>query len=196
MFRKVIRELSKGYRQRTGLAQALIHDPSIIILDEPTSGLDPHQIVEIRELIKRLATGKTVLLSTHIMQEVEASADRVVIISQGRTVGDGTVSELRQRAKKHERVTISAKGDAAQLQRELSGLSGAKRVEPEGEDEGYARFRVIADSGVELWREVSALARKNNWELRELRDEPLSLEETFLTLTEGASQAAAKGEAS
>ena len=195
MYRKVIRELSKGYRQRTALAQALIHDPSIIILDEPTSGLDPHQILEIRQLIKRLAKGKTVLLSTHILQEVEASADRVVIISQGRTVGDGTVEELRERAKKFERVCVAVMGPAETIERELSRLSGAKKIEPGGVENGYAHFTVFAEPGVELWREVSALAREKNWELRELYDKPLSLEETFLTLTEESSEVAGKGDA-
>ena len=195
MYRKVIRELSKGYKQRTALAQALIHDPSIIILDEPTSGLDPHQILEIRQLIKRLAQGKTVLLSTHILQEVEATADRVVIISQGRTVGDGTVEELRERAKKFERVCVAVMGPAETIERELSRLSGAKKIEPGGVENGYAHFTVLAEPGVELWREVSALAREKNWELRELYDKPLSLEETFLTLTEETSELAAKGDA-
>ena len=193
MYRKVIRELSKGYKQRTALAQALIHDPSIIILDEPTSGLDPHQILEIRQLIKRLAEGKTVLLSTHILQEVEATADRVVIISQGRTVGDGTIEELRERAKKFERVCVAVMGQAAQIERELSGLSSVKKVEPGRVENGYAHFTVLAEPGVELWREVSTLAREKSWELRELYDKPLSLEETFLTLTEETSDLAGQG---
>ncbi len=193
MYRKVIRELSKGYKQRTALAQALIHDPSIIILDEPTSGLDPHQILEIRLLVKRLAKGKTVLLSTHILQEVEASADRVVIISQGRTVGDGTLEELRDRAKKFERVCVAVKGPAKTIERELSGLSGAKKIELGGVEDGYAQFTVLAEPGVKLWREVSTLAREKSWELRELYDKPLSLEETFLALTEETSELAGKG---
>ena len=193
MYRKIIRELSKGYKQRTALAQALIHDPSVIILDEPTSGLDPHQIVEIRQLIKRLAEGKTVLLSTHILQEVEASADRVVIISQGRIVGDGTIEELRDRAKKFERVCVAVKGPAESIARELSGLSGATKVEAGTVEKGYAHFTVLGKPDVELWREVSALAREKNWDLRELYDKPLSLEETFLTLTEGASELAGQG---
>ena len=193
MFRKVIRDLSKGYRQRTGLAQALIHDPSIIILDEPTSGLDPHQILEIRELIRSLAKGKTVLLSTHILQEVEASVDRVVIISQGQMVGDGTVTELRDRAKQHERVCVSVMGEEAKIERELSGLSGAKKVEKEGVEKGCAGFTVLADPGAAILHEVGALAREKNWELRELYDKPLSLEETFLRLTEETSEFARKG---
>jgi len=193
MFRKLVRDLSKGYKQRTALAQALIHDPSVVILDEPTSGLDPHQIVEIRQLVKKLAKGKTVLLSTHILQEVEASADRVVIISQGRIVGDGTVEELRKRAKKHERVRIAVQGDAAAVERDLSALSGATKVERRGEHGGFSQFIVLAKPGTELWREVSGLARTKNWALRELYDQPLSLEETFLTLTEGSSEVIGKG---
>jgi len=193
MFRKLVRDLSKGYKQRTALAQALIHDPSVVILDEPTSGLDPHQIVEIRQLVRNLAKGKTVLLSTHILQEVEASADRVVIISQGRIVGNGTVEELRNRAKKHERVRIAVQGDAAAIQRELSGLSGATNVERKADRDGFAQFVVRAKPGAQLWQEVSALARSKNWALRELYDQPLSLEETFLTLTEGASEVIGKG---
>ncbi len=193
MFRKLVRDLSKGFKQRTALAQALIHDPSVIILDEPTSGLDPHQIVEIRQLVKKLAKGKTVLLSTHILQEVEASADRVVIISQGRIVADGTVEELRNRAKKHERVRIAVQGDAAAVERDLSALSGATNVERRGEQNGFVQFIVLAKPGTELWREVSGLARTKNWALRELYDQPLSLEETFLTLTEGSSEVIGKG---
>ncbi len=193
MFRKLVRDLSKGFKQRTALAQALIHDPSVIILDEPTSGLDPHQIVEIRQLVKKLAKGKTVLLSTHILQEVEASADRVVIISQGRIVADGTVEELRMRAKKHERVRIAVQGDAAAVERDLSALSGATKVERRGEQNGFVQFIVLAKPGTELWREVSGLARTKNWALRELYDQPLSLEETFLTLTEDSSEVIGKG---
>jgi ABC-2 type transport system ATP-binding protein len=183
MYRKVVRELSKGFKQRTALAQALIHDPDVIILDEPTSGLDPHQIIEIRQLIKSLASGKTVLLSTHILQEVQASADRVVIINRGRLVGDGTVDELRTRAKDWERVAVSVKGDKADIERKLGGLASAKNVEAAGEQDGFLSFRVYADPGKELWREVSDLARTEQWSLRRLGDEPLTLEETFLALT-------------
>ncbi len=188
MYRKVIRELSKGYKQRTALGQALIHDPNIIILDEPTSGLDPHQIVEIRQLIRKLAQGRTVLLSTHILQEVEASADRIVIISSGQIVGDGTVEELRARAKKYERVRVAAAGDPKELERKLSSVAGATRVERVGESNGYSTFLVLGTPGVELWKEVSRVARKENWELKELGDKPLTLEETFLTLTEQQSK--------
>lgn len=184
MYRKAIKELSKGYKQRTALAQALIHDPDVIILDEPTSGLDPHQIVEIRQLIKNLAEGKTVLLSTHILQEVEATADRIVIINQGEIIGDGTVEKLRGRAKENERVSVSVRGEQGHIQRKLSAIRGVKNVEFTSHDDGYAAFLVYAKIDTPLWKDVSALAREKNWELRELTNKPLSLEETFLALTE------------
>ncbi|MCP4643132.1 MAG: ATP-binding cassette domain-containing protein [bacterium] len=195
MYRRVIRELSKGFKQRTALAQALIHDPDIIILDEPTSGLDPHQIVEIRQLIRKLATGRTVMLSTHILQEVEATADRIVIINQGKIVGDGTVEELRDRAKSGERAKVSVAGERQELERLLSGLAGTQRVECLEESDGYVSFMIHGRPGTELWREVGQLATAKNWELRELANKPLSLEETFLSLTEPNKAAAKEGNA-
>ena len=193
MYRKVVRELSKGYKQRTALAQALIHDPEIIILDEPTSGLDPHQIVEIRQLIKSLAHGKTVILSTHILQEVEATADRIVIISQGRIVGDGTLVELRDRATTEERTRVSVLGKREDTERLLSGIEGSRKVDYTGDEDGFATFVLHGKPGSQLWREVGKLARLKNWELRELTDRPLTLEETFLKLTEKAEGAAKTG---
>jgi ABC-2 type transport system ATP-binding protein len=196
MYRKVIRELSKGFRQRTALAQALLHDPRIIILDEPTSGLDPHQIVEIRQLIKKLASGRTVILSTHILQEVEATADRIVIINQGRIVGDGTIRELRDRVKTEERTKVTVAGTQAEMSRLLSGLTVARRVQFIGEVDGYVSFLVFGKIGSDLWREISSMARLKNWELRELADRPLTLEETFLSLTEPTERYARKEGAS
>lgn len=193
MYRKIIRELSKGYKQRTALAQALVHDPKIIILDEPTSGLDPHQIIEIRQLIKRLAEGRTVLLSTHILQEVEATADRIVIISNGQIVGDGSVEELRDRAKNFERVRVSVKGNREEIERLLSTVDGSNRTEFTGEKDGYVSFLVYGKKGTPLWRDVSKLAHAKNWELREIGDKPLTLEETFLALTERHAQARRNG---
>lgn len=192
MYRKIVRELSKGYKQRTGLAQALVHDPEIIVLDEPTSGLDPHQIVEIRHLIRTLAASKTVILSTHILQEVEASADRIVIINRGRIVGDGTIEELRARAKSSERTTVSVQGDRAELERLLSGVEGVRRVEYTGGANGFESFTVYSKLGAEPWRDINKLAQLKNWTLRELAARPLTLEETFLTLTEPAKSRAAK----
>jgi len=184
MYRKICRELSKGYKQRTALAQALIHDPEVIVLDEPTSGLDPHQIVEIRRLIRNLAEGKTVILSTHILQEVEATADRIVIINRGHIVGDGTIEELRNRAQDFERSCITVKTAKEEAERELSALDGVTSVEFEGERDGFVSFRILGKPGACLWRGAGQLARSKDWEIRELRERPLTLEETFLTLTE------------
>ncbi len=184
MYRRIIRELSKGYKQRTGLAQALVHDPDIIVLDEPTSGLDPHQIVEIRDLIRGLAKSKTVILSTHILQEVEAVADRIVIINRGQVVGIGTIEELRHRALNAERTSVSVKADRAEVERMLSGLAGARDVQYVGVEEGCESFLVLSKAGTELWPEISDLVQSKRWSVRELCEKPLTLEETFLTLTE------------
>jgi ABC-2 type transport system ATP-binding protein len=188
MYRKIIRELSKGYKQRTALAQALIHDPKVVILDEPTSGLDPHQILEIRSLVSRLAEDKTVILSTHILQEVEAMADRIVIINRGRIVGDGTLEELRGRAKRHERLLVSVQADRQEAERYLTAVTGVKRVEFIGQTDGCPRFMLYSNVGVPLWHEVAKLAQSRSWVLRELAEKPLTLEETFLALTEKQSE--------
>ena len=188
MYRKVIRELSKGYKQRAGLAQALVHNPEVIILDEPTSGLDPHQILEIRNLIRELAEDKTVILSTHILQEVQATADRIVIINRGRIVGDGTIEELRNRAKTSERLTITVEGQREEVERLLSGVDGVKQVVFEGATNGCVSFMIHTPVDRNPWRELNDLARQKNWKIRELADKPLSLEETFLTLTEKATE--------
>ncbi len=191
MYRKVVRELSKGYKQRTALAQALIHNPEVIILDEPTSGLDPHQILEIRNLIRDLAENKTVILSTHILQEVQATADRIVIINRGRIVGDGTIEELRNRAKTSERLSVTIEGQREEVGRLLSGLEGVKQVAFEKTEDGCSSFVLHSTIDRNPWRELNALIREKQWKVRELADRPLSLEETFLTLTE---KSAAKAE--
>ncbi len=188
MYRKVIRELSKGYKQRTALAQALVHNPEVIILDEPTSGLDPHQIMEIRNLIRELAEDKTVILSTHILQEVQATADRIVIINRGRIVGDGTIEELRDRAKRSERIALTVEGNREEVERLLSGVEGVKQVVYDGATNGCVSFVIHSPIGRNPWRELNDLARQKNWKIRELADKPLSLEETFLTLTEKAAK--------
>lgn len=190
MYRKVIRELSKGFKQRTALAQALIHDPDVIILDEPTSGLDPHQILEIRDLIGHLAKEKTVILSTHILQEVEATADRIVIINRGHIVGDGTIAELRARASRDQRLSLSVAAERAQAEKLLGGIRDAKRVEFKGETDGCVTFLLHSRPDSNLWREVSDLAQAQKWPVRELAEKPLTLEETFLTLTEKQAESA------
>ena len=184
MYRKLVRELSKGYRQRVGLAQALIHDPQVIILDEPTAGLDPHQILEMRHLIRHLAQDKTVLLSTHILQEVEAVADRIVIINGGQIVGNGTLQELQQLAQRHERLVFTVTAARHAVEKALQGWSHVRQMRCLSDTEGRVRFELKATPGTKLAPQIGALAHTNGWQINELHVLPPTLEETFLALTE------------
>jgi len=188
--RKDIGELSRGYRQRVGLAQALIHDPDILILDEPTAGLDPNQIVEIRKLIKRLGAKKTVILSTHILPEVEATCDRVVIINEGVIVASGTTDELANMGKRDDRVYIQIRGQQEQIESELSRMPQVAsfrkvgRAEPE-----FHRYEIRPGDSGSITEDLFRMAVNNNWSLAELRREAASLEDVFRQLTTSDSQA-------
>ena len=184
VFRTLVRELSKGFRQRAALAQALVHDPAVVILDEPTSGLDPHQIVEIRRLVRELAKEKTVICSTHILQEVEAIADRIVVLSRGRVVADGTFQELRRKAMKRQRVEVAVAAGREEAKRALGGLADAKDIRPVKSGEGTARFCVEADFKSAILGQIDGLMHEKGWQVTELVDRPFTLEETFLALTE------------
>jgi ABC-2 type transport system ATP-binding protein len=184
MYRKLIRELSKGYRQRVALAQALIHDPQVVILDEPTSGLDPHQIQEIRHLIRQLARDKTVLLSTHILQEVEVVADRLVIINAGRIVGDGTLPELQQKTQRYARALFAVVAPRTEVEVALKELRGVRRLRFADATESLTRFELQAAQGVNVLPELGALAQARGWQVGELQAQPPTLEEVFLALTE------------
>lgn len=188
MYRRPIGELSKGYRQRTALAQALIHDPEVIILDEPTTGLDPHQILEIRGLIKDLAATKTVLFSTHILHEVEAIADRVVIISQGAIKAQGAMGELAAKAGTRiwGRAEIKAKGADITAAMQAAGVTDTEVLR---EAEGWTRLRFTAPDPDTALENLSALCATKSWPLRELSLPGQSLEDIFLALTR-AEQAA------
>jgi ABC-2 type transport system ATP-binding protein len=179
MFHRPIGQLSKGYRQRTALAQALVHDPEVIILDEPTTGLDPHQILEIRDLIRELAERRTVIFSTHILQEVEAIADRAVIISQGEVRARGTLDELALLAGVATRAVAEIRAPFAEIAPALEA-SGAGRPELLDEQDGWSRVHFAA-AGRE---EVAALCSGRSWPLRELSVRASSLEEAFLALTQ------------
>jgi ABC-2 type transport system ATP-binding protein len=181
-YKKTIGELSKGYKQRTGLAQALIHDPDILILDEPTSGLDPLQILGIRELIKSLAGSKTIIFSTHILQEVSPVTERVVIINEGRVIADGRVTDLRRDAMGTNRVYVGARGDADAIGAALRGLDGAAEVTALGGGDA-PRFEVRGPFSGDLVGAVEGLARGQGWQLTELHEAPYSLEDTFIALT-------------
>jgi len=172
---KKIGALSKGYRQRVGLAQAIIHDPEVLILDEPTSGLDPNQLAEIRALIKSIGKEKTVMLSTHIMQEVEAICDRIVIINKGEIVADKKVGEL-QYDEKHQTVYAEFEGSVSRNQ--LQKIEGVKKVEKAGEG-----WLLESATDVDLRKTVAKFAQDNNVLAITLRKEEKSLEEVFKKLT-------------
>ena len=193
MYRKLIQELSKGYRQRTGLAQALIHDPEVVILDEPTSGLDPHQILEVRALIRELAEDKTVLLSTHVLQEVEVLADRIIIINHGEIVGDGTLTDLREEAQERERSRIGVDIEHKGVEKELEGIEGVERVVFIGKRNKYNLYEITAAPGKQVWQNLGSVAANNGWKLNELGEKPYTLEETFLALTERQNTKEGKG---
>jgi len=178
---KKIGELSKGYRQRVGLAQAMIHDPEILILDEPTTGLDPNQIVEIRALIRQLGKEKTVILSTHILPEVEATCDRILIINQGKIVANGTSDTLRKQASGNKLLKLRISGGSSNdIHAGLSALSTTKMVDIINAEEN--RFE-LQSSGQDSNEEVFKLCVKNNWVLLEMVPFETRLEDIFRDLT-------------
>lgn len=178
---KKIFELSKGYRQRVGLAQAMIHDPEILILDEPTSGLDPNQIAEIRKLIRELGREKTVILSTHILPEVEATCDRIFIINKGKLVADGTAESLRKKAQGSDILRVRIEdGDINQIFKGLQSLSAVSMVD--FADRQKNKFDVHCRSE-EVKREIFRLCVEKNWVLTEMTPFETSLEDIFRELT-------------
>ncbi len=184
---KLVGELSKGFRQRVGLAQAMLHDPDILILDEPTSGLDPNQIVEIRSLIKEIGREKTVILSTHILPEVQATCSRILIISGGRLVADGTPDSLRAREKGGRyRVVVESNGVVKEAIRDrLASLAGVAHCEMIAGEEGSHAFAIDASAATDLRKPIFRAAVDNRWTLLELLRESASLEDVFRNLTTG-----------
>ncbi len=184
---KDIGELSKGYRQRVGLAQAMIHDPEVLILDEPTSGLDPNQIVEIRKLIRQLGRAKTVILSTHILSEVQATCDRVLIINEGGIVADGTPEQLQRQFTSGETLTLEVKtGTADPLEMvapKLRILAYAKNVTLLSRHEGVSRFELEVEKGADVREAAFRLAVSENWVLLEMHRKGTTLEDVFHKLT-------------
>lgn len=184
---KDIGELSKGYRQRVGLAQAMIHEPDVLILDEPTSGLDPNQIVEIRNLIKKLGRAKTVILSTHILSEVQATCDRVLIINEGRIVADGSPEQLQQEFQGADALTLEIKAavgnPVTDINPKLQGLGSVTGVELLSHRNAAYRYVLHVEKGADVREAAFRLAVNEGWVLLEMQRKATSLEEVFHKLT-------------
>jgi ABC-2 type transport system ATP-binding protein len=185
---KLIAKLSKGYRQRVGLAQAIIHNPDVLILDEPTSGLDPKQIIEIRELLKSLAGNHTIILSTHILSEVEHSCQRVIIISQGKLVAIDSVANLTNRLRGSESVALEIEAatgspNPSGVQLRLEQVAGVRSVAMKDSKDGRLTFEVESLQGRQIRADLARSVVNAGWNLSELRPVGLSLEEVFLQLT-------------
>ena len=184
VLKKPIDELSKGYRQRVGLAQAIIHNPEILILDEPTTGLDPNQIIEIRDLIKKIGKEKTIILSTHILSEVGATCDRVVVINNGKIVGEGTPAELAQKVKSRDIIYLKIKGIRDEITKKLKEIEGVVRVDvKDKESENVYGYEIEPEVGVDLREKISALVIKSGWSILEFSTKTASLEDVFRELT-------------
>ena len=181
--RKMIKTLSKGYRQRVGLADALVHDPELLILDEPTNGLDPNQIRQIRELIKRLADTHTVLVSTHILSEVEMTCGRVIIIDGGKIIAADTPANLIGEMRAAGRVQVELQTDPEVAAGAISRLDRVKKVSSEAMDGGWNRFTVWVDSGTDARERIHNLSAQYGWPCRSLFRHESTLEDVFVELT-------------
>jgi ABC-2 type transport system ATP-binding protein len=192
--KKLIGKLSKGYRQRVGLAQAIIHNPDVLILDEPTSGLDPKQIIEIRELLKALSGEHTIILSTHILSEVEHSCQRVIIINQGKVVASEAVANLTNRLRGAEAVALEisaadGRPNPSDVLSRLEQVSGVSRVMLKNSSDGRLQFEIESLQGRQIRSDLARTVVNSGWNLNELRAVGVSLEDIFLQLT-GTEQAA------
>ena len=180
---QTIETLSKGFKRRVGLAQAIMHDPKVLILDEPTDGLDPNQKHHVRELIKNLARDKIVIISTHILEEVTAVCSRAIIIAQGKIVADATPAELEARSKYHQAVSVRL-SENYDLAADLTGLAEVGDVEKDSEDDMV--FRILAKEGNSIFSRVSEIAQSKHWPVTEFHVSRGQLEDVFRTVTQHA----------
>jgi ABC-2 type transport system ATP-binding protein len=184
MSMRLIGHLSLGYRQRVGLAQALLHDPDVLILDEPTRGLDPKQILEIRKLIKSLSGQRTIILSTHILPEVSSTCDDVIIVDQGKIVAADSVENLSQRLAGGKILDLEVKGPSEDVSRAFEKIDGVSAVKPLGrESKGVSKFELSTDGKIETREALFNCVVKNKWVLYQLSPVGVSLEDVFLKLT-------------
>jgi ABC-2 type transport system ATP-binding protein len=188
---RIIAKLSKGYKQRVGIAQALLNDPPVLVLDEPTIGLDPKQIQEVRELIKELAGRHTMVLSTHILPEVEQTCNRVIIIDKGKIVAVDTPQNLRAQVQGADRISLEVEGPAAEVTLQLRSVSGVADVKTISQSDGRTRFQVESELKRDIRRELAQAVVQNGWGLLELHASTMSLEDIFIKLTTAETEPAA-----
>lgn len=184
VFDRLIKNLSKGYKQRVGIAQALLGNPEVLILDEPTVGLDPKQIIEIRNLIRSLGERHTVILSSHILSEIQAVCDRVIVINQGKLVADDTASNLAKKMSSDHHFNILVEGDNDDITQKLKDVNGMELVQPLGlKEEGVYEYQVESNGEVDIRREIFKVLSKNDLPLLGMQSSELTLEQIFLQLT-------------
>jgi len=190
VYNRIIKNLSKGYRQRVGIAQAMVGNPEVLILDEPTVGLDPHQIIEIRNLIKDLGKNHTVILSSHILPEVQAVCDRVIVINKGRLVADDTPDRLSKQLSSDHRLILRIDGPERDTYNVLTKIGGVAKVEQLGEKEpGTRDYIVEAENGVDIRRAIFTRLADRGYPILSMRSSEMTLEDIFLQLTdEGANR--------
>ncbi len=179
---QLIEQLSKGYRQRVGLAQALVHDPDVLVLDEPTAGLDPKQIIQTRELIKSLAGDHTIILSTHILPEVSMTCERVVIINEGRVVAEGTPQSLTARYQDTEVLTLTVEGHEEPVRHAVGGISGVNRVQAKTVDGEVRTYHVEVAAGRDVRADIARAIVEQGFQLLELRQTSMNLEDVYLNV--------------
>ena len=200
---RIIKNLSKGYRQRVGLAQALINNPPVLILDEPTVGLDPNQIIEIRTLIKKLGKRHTVILSSHILPEIQAVCDRIIIINKGEVAADGTADEIAKNITNEHKMTLRIEGethtasDKKAITEALKKISGVKYVRADMEREkGIYDYDIETDGKTDVRRDINKVCAENGWNILMLQLSDLTLEDIFLKITMGEENISAKASSS
>ena len=183
---RIIKHLSKGYKQRVGLAQALIGNPPVLVLDEPTVGLDPKQIIEIRNLIKKLGRTHTVILSSHILSEIQAVCDRVIIINKGEIAADDTADNLSKKISADHRLIVRIEGKKDEILYELRKIPGIKYVRADMEREpGVYEYEMEAEEGTDLRRELNKVVQEHGWAILLMKSSELTLEDIFLKITMG-----------